>query len=47
MKTPILIRFNLLVLAFLLTGVAQAARPILSVAQLTADWQRAKEYTKE
>nr|WP_229364572.1 DinB family protein [Fibrella aestuarina] len=27
--------------------MAQAARPITPVAQLTADWQRAKEYTKE
>ncbi|GAB3948162.1 hypothetical protein GCM10028805_21860 [Spirosoma harenae] len=25
----------------------QAAAPLITVAQLTADWQRAKEYTKE
>ncbi|MEZ0610513.1 DinB family protein [Fibrella sp. WM1] len=47
MKTNLLIRFNLLVLALVLTGAAQAARPITPIAQLTADWQRAKDYTKE
>ena len=27
--------------------LAEAARPLTTIAQLTADWQRAKEYTKE
>lgn len=47
MRTSPLIRWNALLVCLLLTLAAQAARPLTTITQLTADWQRAKEYTKE
>jgi uncharacterized damage-inducible protein DinB len=46
MKLPV--RFALAFVALMWTfSAVQAERPMITVAQLTADWQRAKEYTKE
>lgn len=40
-------RFALMFIGLLWVISAQAARPLTTIAQLTADWQRAKDYTKE
>lgn len=48
MITKLPIRFTVAFLSLLWAfSAVQAAAPLTSVAQLTADWQRAKEYTKE
>lgn len=48
MSTKLPIRFTLAILSLLWAfSAVQAATPLTTVAQLTADWQRAKEYTKE
>lgn len=48
MMTKLPLRFALVLLSLLWAVTAvQAAKPLTTVAQLTADWQRAKEYTKE
>lgn len=46
MKLPV--RFALAIVALLWAfSAVQAAMPMMTVSQLTAEWQRAKEYTKE
>ncbi|MBD2753250.1 DinB family protein [Spirosoma validum] len=47
MITKLQLRFAFACLSVFWIFTAQAAKPLTTVAQLTADWQRAKEYTKE
>lgn len=48
MLTKPLPRLYLIVLGLLIAlSAAQASAPLTTISQLTADWQRAKEYTKE
>ncbi len=48
MLTKPFLRFALACVALLWTvSAAEAAKPLTTVSQLTADWQRAREYTKE
>lgn len=48
MLSKLPVRFAVALLTLLLTApVIYAARPLTTIAQLTADWQRAKEFTKE
>ena len=48
MITTLPLRFAVSLVALLWTfSAVQAAKPLITVAQLTAEWQRAKEYTKE
>ncbi|GAB3969952.1 hypothetical protein GCM10028806_17000 [Spirosoma terrae] len=48
MLTKPLPRLYLIVLGLLIAlSAAQASAPLATISQLTADWQRAKEYTKE
>ncbi|GAB3717195.1 hypothetical protein GCM10027592_59130 [Spirosoma flavus] len=48
MTTTLRFRFMSALLAlFWALSTAQAAGPMTTVSQLTADWQRAKDYTKE
>ena len=43
-RLPFIIAFTSLLWVF---SVAEAAAPLTTIAQFTADWQRAKEFTKE
>ncbi len=45
-KLPVRFAFALVALLWAFSAV-QAAKPMITIAQLTAEWQRAKEYTKE
>jgi uncharacterized damage-inducible protein DinB len=48
MTTRLHVRFTLAIVGLLWAfSAVQAAAPMTTIAQLTADWQRAKEYTKE
>ncbi|UFH53222.1 DinB family protein [Spirosoma sp. KNUC1025] len=48
MITRLRFRFAFAALAMLMAiASVQAAKPLTTIAQLTADWQRAKEFTKE
>ncbi|GAB3997660.1 hypothetical protein GCM10028807_43260 [Spirosoma daeguense] len=47
METSLRFRLVVVFLGLLLGFSAQAARPMTTISQLTADWQRAKDYTKE
>jgi uncharacterized damage-inducible protein DinB len=48
MITKLPFRFMLALLGLLMTlSAVQAAKPLTTIAQLTADWQRAREFTKE
>ena len=48
MITKLHVRFTFTLICLLCAFTAvQAAKPLTTVAQLTADWQRAKEFTKE
>ncbi|AKD54660.1 DinB family protein [Spirosoma radiotolerans] len=48
MITKLPLRFMLAVMGLLWAfSAVQAAAPMTTITQLTADWQRAKEYTKE
>ena len=45
-KLPVRVLLALVSLLWAFSAV-QAAAPMTTIAQMTADWQRAKEYTKE